>query len=61
LLLAPALAAADAAVRAREGEINHWIEYYQRERQPLPPAAQGVPRQGPARAEGAATGKDPKR
>jgi len=36
LCVLPALAAGDAAVKAREGEINHWIEYYQRDRTPQP-------------------------
>jgi hypothetical protein len=31
-LLLPQLVQADAATKAREGEINHWIEYYRRER-----------------------------
>jgi hypothetical protein len=34
LLLPPSLvpAADDAAIKAQEGEINHWIEYYRNER-----------------------------
>lgn len=64
LLLTPTLAVADAAVKAREGEINHWIEYYQRERQALPPARPAAPdaqRPDPVRSESAASGKDQKR
>lgn len=30
----PAVADKDAAVKAQEGEINHWIEYYRKEREP---------------------------
>jgi hypothetical protein len=36
LLLAPIAAHADAAVKAQEGEINHWIEYYEKERAAKP-------------------------
>lgn len=64
LLVMPSLATADAAVKAREGEINHWIEYYQRDRQPqqsLPSAAQDSARPQPARAEGGTTAKESKR
>ncbi|MGH8632402.1 MAG: hypothetical protein ACREU7_16765 [Burkholderiales bacterium] len=64
LLVAPSIAAADAAVKAREGEINHWIEYYRRDRQtkePPRPAAQEGARREPARAEGGATEKESKR
>ena len=41
LVAAPALAEKDAAMKAREGEINHWIEYYRKDREPAPasPAA----------------------
>ena len=63
LLLAPALAGADAAIRAREGDIGHWIEYYQRDRQPQAasrPARQEPQRPEPVRSE-SATEKDPKR
>lgn len=29
---APALTAQDAAVEAKEGDVEHWIEYYKKER-----------------------------
>jgi hypothetical protein len=34
----------DAATRTREGEINHWIEYYRKNQQPPPvaPVPQGA-------------------
>lgn len=31
---APALGENDAAVKAREGEIDHWIEYYRKRPEP---------------------------
>ena len=36
----PARAEKDAATKAQEGEINHWIEYYRKNREPaaVPPA-----------------------
>ena len=36
----PARAEKDAATKAQEGEINHWIEFYRRNREPaaMPPA-----------------------
>jgi len=36
----PARAEKDAATKAQEGEINHWIEYYRKNREPAaaPPA-----------------------
>jgi len=30
----PARSENDAATKAREGEIHHWIEYYQKNREP---------------------------
>ena len=30
----PARAEKDAATKAQEGEINHWIEYYRKNREP---------------------------
>ena len=45
LVAAPARAEKDAAMKAREGEINHWIEYYrknQQQPQPVAPAPQGA-------------------
>ena len=36
LVAAPALAEKDAAMKAREGEINQWIEYYRKDREPAP-------------------------
>ena len=35
----PGLAVGDAAIRAREGDVHHWIEHYRRERQPQEAAA----------------------
>ena len=43
LVAMPARAEKDAAMKAREGEINHWIEYYRNNRQqalPVVPASQ---------------------
>ncbi len=34
LMAAPARAGQDAAMKAREGEINQWIEYYRKDREP---------------------------
>ncbi len=34
LVAVPARAEKDAAMKAREGEINHWIEYYRKDREP---------------------------
>ena len=31
----PARAEKDAATKAQEGEINHWIEYYRKNREPV--------------------------
>lgn len=39
LAVAPACAENDAATKAREGEINHWIEYYRKNRRQTPPVA----------------------
>lgn len=38
---APAQSAKDAATKAQEGELNHWIEYYRKAREPAaaPPSA----------------------
>ena len=30
--VAPSLAAEDAAIEAKEGDVEHWIEYYKKER-----------------------------
>jgi hypothetical protein len=41
LAAAPARAEKDAATKAQEGEINHWVEYYRKTRkqsQPVVPA-----------------------
>ena len=41
----PARAEKDAATKAQEGEINHWIEYYRKDRQqpqPVAPAPKGA-------------------
>jgi len=47
----PARAEKDAATKAQEGEINHWIEYYRKTREPAaaPPA---TPQGGVASGEG---------
>ena len=45
LVATPTRAEKDAAAKAREGDINHWIEYYQKYRQrtqPVTPAPQGA-------------------
>ena len=45
LAAAPAQTEEDAATKAQEGEINHWIEYYRKNRQqpqPVVPAPQGA-------------------
>jgi hypothetical protein len=37
ILLAPgglAIAAGDAAIKAQEGSVEHWIEYYKQQREP---------------------------
>jgi len=46
----PARAEKDAATKAQEGEINHWIEYYRKNREPaaVPPA---TPQGGAASGE----------
>jgi len=46
----PARAEKDAATKAQEGEINHWIEYYRKNREPAaaPPA---TPQAGVASGE----------
>jgi len=41
----PARAEKDAAMKAREGEINHWIEYYRKDRAPAA-ASSAVTRSG---------------
>jgi len=50
LAAAPARAEKDAATKAQEGEINHWIEYYRKDRKPAaaPPA---TPQNGAAAEE----------
>ena len=47
LVAASARAEEDAATKAQEGEINHWIEYYRKDREPAaaPPA---IPQNGAA-------------
>jgi hypothetical protein len=57
----PASAVGDAAVKAREGEIRHWIEYYQRERQPPAERRKEAPVAQPAPAATDAEGKESKR
>jgi hypothetical protein len=44
LLAAPTRAEEDAATKAREGDVNHWIEYYRKNHQQPQPVAPG--RQG---------------
>ena len=64
LCAGPAFAGDDAAMKAREGDINHWIEYYQRERQAQRPAKAGAPEKPQAqsgRTDGGATGKETRR
>jgi hypothetical protein len=39
---APARAEKDAAMKAREGEINHWIEYYRKDRAPAAASSPGA-------------------
>jgi hypothetical protein len=49
LAATPTRAEKDAATKAREGDINHWIEYYQKNRQqtqPVAPAPQGAAEKG---------------
>ena len=41
----PARAEKDAATKAQEGEINHWIEYYRKDRAPAA-ASSAVTRNG---------------
>ncbi len=36
-------AGADAAIKAQEGSVDHWIEYYARERAPAKPPAEPRP------------------
>ena len=40
LTAAPAHAEKDAAIKAQEGNVDHWIEFYRRNREPaaMPPA-----------------------
>jgi len=58
----PGLAGGDAAMKAREGDIHHWIEHYRRERQTQPAAAEKpVQPSGPERAAPRAREKEPKR
>ncbi|HWQ38685.1 MAG TPA: hypothetical protein VNM24_08780 [Burkholderiales bacterium] len=52
LMAASAGAAEDAAVKAREGEIGHWIEYYRRER-----TIESLPRSTPREIDGRATNR----
>ena len=56
LLAAPAPAEKDAATKAREGDVNHWIEYYRKDReqsQPVAPVPQGaVVEEGMGKVEG---------
>jgi hypothetical protein len=51
LVATPTRAEKDAATRAREGDINHWIEYYRKNREPAaaPPA---TPHNGPVEEKG---------
>jgi hypothetical protein len=45
LVATPTRAEEDAATKAREGDVNHWIEYYrknQQQPQPVAPGRQGA-------------------
>jgi hypothetical protein len=44
LVASPTRAEKDAAIKAQEGDINHWIEYYRKNQQqpPVAPAPQAV-------------------
>ncbi len=45
LLATPTRAEEDAATKAREGDVNHWIEFYrknQQQPQPVAPGRQGA-------------------
>jgi hypothetical protein len=46
----PARAEKDAATKAQEGEINHWIEYYRKNREPAAAPA-STPQAGAASGE----------
>jgi hypothetical protein len=46
----PARAEKDAATKAQEGEINHWIEYYRKNREPAT-ASPATPQNGAASGE----------
>ena len=50
LVAAPALAEKDAAMKAREGEISHWIEYYRKDREAAP--ASPAPKRNGVTADG---------
>jgi len=54
LCVAAMPAAADAAIKVREGDVNHWIEHYQRERQPRQPAQTAADQPASAKQRGAA-------
>ena len=49
LAAAPAHAEKDAAIKAQEGNVDHWIEFYRKNREPA--AAPPATRQGGAAAE----------
>lgn len=64
LCAAPAMAAGDAAIKAQEGDIRHWIEHYQRERQARPEArtaGEQAPNAQTGRAAPAAQERETKR
>jgi len=50
LLAAPAPAEKDAATKAREGDVNHWIEYYRKNREPAA-TLPATPQNGAAKKE----------
>ena len=59
--------AGDAAVEAQEGHIDHWIEYYQKQRgkpadeqPPVPAQAGESPAQSPERSEDESAAQPPR-
>lgn len=63
LLLAAMEVRADAAIKAQEGEIKHWIEYYEKQRATAKPEEQesrGPGAQDSGRSKGGKSGKSGK-
>ena len=52
LAAVPARAEKDAAIKAQEGNVDHWIEYYRNQQQPQPvaPAPPAAPPDAAANA-----------